>query len=77
MKVEGWYVDPFGAHEARWFSDGVPTILVRDGGEESHDEPPGMTYEGSLRPIEGGGDGNADDLRRAESAEKPSILVTA
>jgi hypothetical protein len=38
--VEGWYVDPFGVHAARWFSDGTPTALVRDqGGIESRDDP--------------------------------------
>jgi hypothetical protein len=38
--MEGWYTDPFGRHEARWMSAGVPTKLVRDGDEESSDEPP-------------------------------------
>ena len=28
MNAEGWYVDPFGAHEARWFSNGSPTLLA-------------------------------------------------
>lgn len=37
---EGWYSDPFGRHEARWMSQGVPTKLVRDGELESYDEPP-------------------------------------
>ena len=30
MNEEGWYVDPFGRHEALWISDGTPTALVRD-----------------------------------------------
>ncbi len=38
--VEGWYLDPYGIHEARWFSDGTPTFLVRDGHQEAHDAPP-------------------------------------
>jgi hypothetical protein len=37
---EGWYTDPFGRHDARWMSAGVPTTLVRDGNEESYDDPP-------------------------------------
>jgi hypothetical protein len=37
---EGWYTDPFGRHEARWMSEGVPTKLVSDEGVESYDEPP-------------------------------------
>jgi hypothetical protein len=37
----GWHSDPFGVHEARYFSaDGQPTKLVRDQGFESYDEPP-------------------------------------
>jgi hypothetical protein len=39
--VQGWHSDPFGIHEARYFSaDGQPTKLVRDRGAESYDEPP-------------------------------------
>jgi hypothetical protein len=39
--VQGWQPDPFGVHEARYFSaDGQPTKLVRDRGVESYDEPP-------------------------------------
>ena len=37
---EGWCPDPFGRHEVRWISNGSPTNLVRDGGVESHDDPP-------------------------------------
>jgi len=37
---QGWYADPFGAHESRYFSAGKPTKLVRDGHIESYDEPP-------------------------------------
>lgn len=47
--VEGWYKDPFGRHEARWLSDGVPTKLVRDGEVESFDDPP---EEEPSQPIE-------------------------
>jgi len=38
--LQGWGTDPFGVHEARYFSAGQPTKLVRDGGVESFDEPP-------------------------------------
>ena len=39
--VQGWQPDPFGLHEARYFSAaGQPTKLVRDRGTESYDEPP-------------------------------------
>ena len=41
MVTTGRHSDPFGVHEARYFSaDGQPTKLVRDRGVESYDEPP-------------------------------------
>jgi hypothetical protein len=50
--IEGWYVDPFGIHAARWFSDGTPTALVRDaGGITSKDDPPSPTYAGNLELV--------------------------
>ena len=73
MKAEGWYVDPFGVHEARWISDGSPTALVRDGGTESHDAPVQATYDGPLIPIgsENEGAGESGDQLRADSDEGP------
>jgi len=38
--AQNWCPDPFGRHEARWFSNGTPTALVRDDGVESQDPPP-------------------------------------
>lgn len=34
---EGWYQDPAGRHEYRWFSEGVPTDLVMDAHATSRD----------------------------------------
>ena len=34
---EGWYEDPAGRHQYRWFSAGTPTDLVRDGTGTSRD----------------------------------------
>lgn len=66
--IEGWYVDPFRAHAARWFSDGTATALVRDkGGVESHDEAPSTTFDGDLEPIPEISAANGDDLLRADS----------
>ncbi len=45
---QGWFVDPFGVHEARWFSQGRPTALVRDGGVESQDPAPGPAVDQPL-----------------------------
>jgi hypothetical protein len=38
--VTGWYQDPAGLHDARWWSDGVPSALTRDGAVESNDPLP-------------------------------------
>jgi len=42
--AQNWCVDPYGLHEARWFSQGNPTALVRDGGVESQDPPPESAF---------------------------------
>lgn len=38
--AQGWIPDPFGLHDLRYFSQGQPTNLVRDGSVDSYDEPP-------------------------------------
>ena len=67
--AEGWYRDPYGIHQDRWFSAGTPTSLVRDQGAEGHDEPPGYPPAGP--PVESPGIDRfpGDDLRRADGAE--------
>jgi hypothetical protein len=69
MREEGWYVDPFGRHEARWISDGSPTALVRDGRVESKDPPPDVPYSGTLEELPEDSRSDGDDLRRADEAE--------
>jgi len=73
MNAEGWYVDPFGAHEARWFSAGRPTLLVRDNGQELHDPPPQATFDGPLTPVEGVQDSDGSDLLRADKEDPSGI----
>lgn len=69
MNPEGWYVDPFGVHGARWISDGIPTGLVRDGGVEAEDAPPDRPFDGPLEPIaDAEAEDGADLLRADESA---------
>ena len=41
--LHGWQSDPFDLHQERYFSQGQPTKLVRDGGVESYDPPPTST----------------------------------
>ena len=75
MEAEGWYVDPFGIHEARWFSDGTPTGLVRDGTREATDPPPDAPVPGPLRALDGDAGSDGSDLLRADSAEATSVDV--
>jgi hypothetical protein len=69
MNAEGWYTDPFGNHEARWISDGIPTALVRDGGVESLDPPPTIGYSGPFERLAPEGHTDSRDMRRADEAE--------
>jgi hypothetical protein len=72
---EGWYTDPWGHHEARWISQGNATALVRDGDVESQDPPPNTppTVTPALIPPEGPGQVGAEDLKRADDAEREVI----
>ena len=66
---EGWYTDPYSRDAARWFSEGKPTKLVRDGGVESYDEPPDSPPAQAPRRIEEvEGEAGGGDLLRAEDA---------
>ena len=69
MEEEGWYVDPYGIHDARWISAGNPTALVRDGDAEAQDPPPDTSYSGQLEELAERAAPDGDDLRRADSAD--------
>jgi len=66
VRAEGWYHDPFGLHAERWFSDDVPTDLVRDGDVESRDEPPASDYARPLVESTPQKKENGSDLNRAD-----------
>lgn len=69
--AQGWYEDPYGIHQDRWFSSGKPSNLVRDGGVESRDLPPGTPYVGKLIPASAAGPAaDGADLLRAGDREK-------
>jgi len=70
--AEGWYRDPYGIHQDRWFSAGAATSLVRDEGTEGHDDPP--DYPPPVPPAEIPEVNRfpADDLRRADEGEARS-----
>jgi hypothetical protein len=71
VNAEGWYQDPYKIHEDRWYSEGTPTALVRDGDVEAQDPPPpGDAPAGPLlRSRAHGEPAGPDDLRRADEAE--------
>jgi hypothetical protein len=71
VEAEGWYRDPFAVHTDRWFSDGRPTALVRDGDQEGHDPPPDGAFSGPLVEAAVSESADGDDLRRADEAEAP------
>lgn len=71
--AEGWYHDPYHRHEARWFSDGTPTDLVRDGREVAHEPPPEEVMPTPLTPWESGEE-STGDLRRADAAQDGSTV---
>jgi hypothetical protein len=69
---EGWFTDPWGRHDARWISLGRATDLVRDGHVEARDPPPNTapTVTPALIPAEAPGQVGAEDLRRADDADR-------
>ncbi|WP_426512942.1 hypothetical protein ACPPVO_21225 [Dactylosporangium sp. McL0621] len=78
MRAEGWYRDPFESHDDRWFSDGRPTALVRDGGLDSYDAPPAQDWSGPLAPVASVEPANGDDLKRADqSVPEGDALATS
>lgn len=73
MHANGWFVDPFGAHEARWFSDGRPTRLVRDADDTSFGSPPLVKWDGPLERLADANDwdGGADPRRADDGLPTP------
>jgi hypothetical protein len=72
VKAQGWYRDPYRVHEDRYFSDGHPTKLVRDGGAESYDPPPPGPPEAELVEVPSSNPPDASDLRRAD--QRPAAI---
>ena len=74
MKAQGWYRDPYGMHEDRYFSDGHPTKLVRDHGAESYNPPPPHPPEVELVEVAHRPPAAASDLRRVgDKGSRPSV----
>ena len=73
MTAQGWYRDPYRVHEDRYFSDGQPTKLVRDGRAESYDPPPPGPLEAELVEVPPSNPADASDLRRADERSAGSV----
>jgi hypothetical protein len=73
--ASGWFVDPYGRHEARWISAGTPTALVRDGDVEHHDPPPEQprSFSSMSAPAPSSDPRSGSDLRRADDANRQSL----
>jgi hypothetical protein len=72
MREEGWYTDPYGLHERRWFSDGSPTKLVSDGGTNSNDPPPDTPFVRQPEPVPEPEGPTVDDYHE-EDHEDPGV----
>ena len=46
-RLQGWHPDPTGRHQERYFSQGAPTHLYRDGKTEGYDDRAGFPTESS------------------------------
>jgi hypothetical protein len=70
LPAQGWYKDPYGLHQDRWFSCGLPTKLIRDAGVEGYAEPPdAMPPYGDLAPSDPGPEApTGSDVHRAGEA---------
>ena len=73
MKVQGWHRDPYLVHEDRYFSDGQPTKLVRDGGKESYDPPPAGAPKTGLAEVPRVEPADNADLRRADDPSAGAV----
>jgi hypothetical protein len=73
MHEEGWFRDPYGLHEDRWFSNGAPTKLVRDGNSEHYDAPPSndLPVDPLVRSDSPSERPGPENLLRADDAEQP------
>ena len=73
MTAQGWYRDPYGVHEDRYFSDGKPTRLVRDSGAECYDPPPAGAPEAELVAVPQIQPNDGSDLRRSDDSSAGAV----
>ena len=81
MQPQGWFRDPYGTHDDRWFSDGTPTNLVRDQGLESYDDPtreqlpPSARSRPARQELQSPWSGRAGTQLRSWSVWLPALLA--
>jgi hypothetical protein len=73
VTAQGWYRDPYLAHEDRYFSAGQPTKLVRDGGIEDYDPPPSGPPKVELVEVRSTQPTDGRDLRRADDRSAGAV----
>jgi hypothetical protein len=73
VKAQGWYRDPYLVHEDRYFSDGQPTKLVRDGGIETYDPPPDESPKTALVELPPAQPTSGSDLRRIDDLSSGAV----
>jgi hypothetical protein len=72
----GWFRDPSGRHEARWYSVGMPTKLVRDGSTEGYDPTPVLDLS-PPQPVPSGTDGRVPAARAGTVRALRAQIVSA
>lgn len=70
-EAQGWYQDPWGRHQDRYYSAGEATSLVRDDGVDGHDDPPAGGPDATLVPAETEEPSDGRDLLRADATGDP------
>jgi hypothetical protein len=74
VQAEGWYRDPYLAHEDGWFSAGQATNLVRDSGVEGDDPPPHCPPKTKLLEVQHSEPSEGADLRRADDPAAGAVF---
>jgi hypothetical protein len=68
---QGWNPDPFRRFEQRWFSQGTPTALVRNGRVEHQDDPQAFAQPSAVGVVGSVAPADAIALSVAESVVAP------
>ncbi len=70
----GWERDPYGIHELRYFSQGQPTKLVKDGNVEAYDDPPLSTVPHGPLAATGPATGSTATMQQAPVGQREALV---